>query len=115
MVRPTVVLPQPDSPTMPSVSPFLTMKLTSSTALTWFTTRCNNPARTGKFLTRFFTSTRVSPLWLVFLSTFQYSKKGLMNFKPRELPFPFLIEPEKVLVVRLDFFKDKIHFATNRQ
>ncbi len=31
--RQVVVLPQPDSPTMPSVSPSFTVKLTSSTAL----------------------------------------------------------------------------------
>src|SRR4051812_46072856 len=31
--RPTVVFPQPDSPTSPSVSPLNTSKLTSSTAL----------------------------------------------------------------------------------
>ncbi len=35
MQRPVVVLPQPDSPTSPKVSPFLMAKLTSSTALTW--------------------------------------------------------------------------------
>src|SRR5258706_1515361 len=115
MVRPMVVLPQPDSPTMPSVSPFLTTKLTSSTALTWFTTRCNNPARTGKYLTRFFTSTRVSPLWLVFLFTFQYSKKGLMHFKRSGVPFRALIEPATDLVIRLHFFEVRFHFATNRQ
>ena len=44
MVRPTVVLPQPDSPTRPSVSPSLMVKLTSSTACTQATTRCNKPA-----------------------------------------------------------------------
>ena len=48
MSRPTVVLPQPDSPTSPSVSPARTSKSTPSTARTWPTTRCSAPARTGK-------------------------------------------------------------------
>ncbi len=52
MVRPTVVLPHPDSPTNPNVSPSLMKKLTSSTAFTHALTRCISPARTGKYLTR---------------------------------------------------------------
>ena len=50
--RPTVVLPQPDSPTSPSVSPRWMAKLTPSTALTWPTTRWSTPPWTGKYLTR---------------------------------------------------------------
>jgi hypothetical protein len=34
IVRQVTLLPQPDSPTMPSVLPFSTLKLTPSTALT---------------------------------------------------------------------------------
>ena len=35
MARPSVVLPEPDSPTTPSVSPLRTSTLTPSTALMW--------------------------------------------------------------------------------
>ena len=41
--RPTVVLPQPLSPTSPSVLPAWILKLTPSTALTQPTTRLNSP------------------------------------------------------------------------
>ena len=44
IVRPTVVLPQPDSPTRPSVLPGATSKLTPSTAFTWPTVRENSPS-----------------------------------------------------------------------
>jgi hypothetical protein len=60
-VRPTVVLPQPDSPTRPNVSPRLMKKLTSSTAFTWATVRCKSPPRTGKYLRRRSTSRSTSP------------------------------------------------------
>ena len=51
--RPTVVLPQPDSPTMPNVLPGWMPKLTSATALTSPTLRCSTaPAVTAKFFTR---------------------------------------------------------------
>src|SRR5215210_755515 len=61
-VRPSVVLPQPDSPTRPRVSPRRTKKLTSSTALTQATVRCRRPPFTGKYLTRRSTSSSVSCL-----------------------------------------------------
>src|SRR5438067_1391461 len=62
MTRPVVVLPQPDSPTSPSVSPRLTKKLTSSTALTLATVRWKRmPFVIGKYFLRFFTSSRMSP------------------------------------------------------
>src|SRR5690606_29487360 len=47
--RPNVVLPQPLSPTSPSTSPALSSKLTSSTALTWPTTRRKKPFSMGKY------------------------------------------------------------------
>src|SRR5688572_22997115 len=53
---PVVDLPQPLSPTRPSVSPCAIEKLTSSTAWTWALTREKTPLRTGKCLVRFFTS-----------------------------------------------------------
>src|SRR5690606_22566647 len=60
IVRPTVVLPQPLSPTKPSVSPSRTKKETSSTALTSAILRRKMPPWTGKYLQRFFTSKSAS-------------------------------------------------------
>ncbi len=48
-LRPTVVFPQPDSPTRPNVSPWFRWKVTSSTALTQADTREKSPLRTGKY------------------------------------------------------------------
>src|SRR6187200_1910782 len=59
MVRPTVDLPQPDSPTRPSVSPRWMLSETSSTALmspTWRSSRM--PLLIGNHTRRFSTSTR---------------------------------------------------------
>ena len=47
MARPSVVLPEPDSPTMPSVSPWRTAMLTPSTALMWPTTLRITPRLIG--------------------------------------------------------------------
>src|SRR5712692_5743161 len=47
MVRPSVDLPQPDSPTRPSVSPFLMSRSTPSTACTCAVVRCRTPDATG--------------------------------------------------------------------
>src|SRR5437879_6943993 len=47
MVRPSVDLPQPDSPTRPSVSPALISRSTPSTARTCATVRCRTPEATG--------------------------------------------------------------------
>jgi len=59
--RPMVVLPQPDSPTRPNVSPRPMAKLTPETALTEPTWRRNTPpAMTGNSLTRSVTS-RIGP------------------------------------------------------
>ena len=55
--RPTVVLPQPDSPTSPSVSPRRIVKLTPSTAWTLAIVRWRTPPRIGNCLTRSRTST----------------------------------------------------------
>ncbi len=46
-LRATVDLPQPDSPTSPSVSPMPSEKLTPSTACTVPTARRRMPLRTG--------------------------------------------------------------------
>ena len=53
---PSVVLPQPDSPTRPNVVPAGTEKDTSETALTLATWRRSRPALIGYSLTRFFRS-----------------------------------------------------------
>src|SRR6185436_18122338 len=61
---PSVVLPQPDSPTSPSVSPLLMVRLTWSTAnrrsLCW----PKKPWRIGKLLTRSTVSSRTSGMGL---------------------------------------------------
>ena len=43
IVRPSVVFPQPDSPTTPSVSPRMTVRSTPSTARTWPTVFLKHP------------------------------------------------------------------------
>src|SRR5713101_120593 len=53
--RPVVDFPQPDSPTSPSVSPFMMSKDTSSTACTRATSRENKPPRIGKYFFTFLT------------------------------------------------------------
>ena len=50
--RASVDLPQPDSPTMPSVSPLSTTNDTSSTACTLPIFRLNRPPRMGKCFLR---------------------------------------------------------------
>src|SRR5262245_23101186 len=59
-VRPTVDLPQPDSPTRPRVSPRLIVKLTPSTAKTVPTRRCKSPFRIGKYFLRSRTSSTIA-------------------------------------------------------
>ena len=56
MQRPVVLLPQPDSPTRPSVSPASRSKLTPLTACTLSTSRPSQPPVIGKRLTRSLTS-----------------------------------------------------------
>src|SRR5688500_10337605 len=62
MVRPVVDLPQPDSPTSPSVSPGMTSNDTSSTAWTRATSRESSPPRIGKYFLRFRTLRRGSAM-----------------------------------------------------
>src|SRR5262249_6525741 len=50
--RPSVDLPQPDSPTRPSVSPWRIVRSTPSTALTCATVRCSTPAEIGNHVRR---------------------------------------------------------------
>src|SRR5438128_9433004 len=61
MQRPTVVFPDPDSPTRPSVSPRETANRTPATALTSATTRARTPRFTGKYFFRSRTRSSVSP------------------------------------------------------
>src|SRR5262245_8193476 len=57
IIRPVVVLPQPDSPTSPTVSPRPMSKVIPSTARTARAgPRPKRPPRTGKCFTRFLTS-----------------------------------------------------------
>ena len=56
MASPSVVLPEPDSPTMPSVSPLRTSILMPSTALMWPTTWRSTPRLIGNQTFRSFAS-----------------------------------------------------------
>src|SRR6187431_934965 len=56
IARPTVVLPLPDSPTRPSVSPWSSVKDTPSTARTSPVLRSSTPPNIGNLTFRFFTS-----------------------------------------------------------
>ena len=56
MVLPRVDFPQPDSPTRPSVSPFLTERLTWSTAFTTDGLRFRSPFFAVKYLDKSFVS-----------------------------------------------------------
>src|SRR5690554_2342349 len=68
MDLPTVVFPQPLSPTRPRVSPGLILKDTSSTAFSG--TVLNNPILMGKYCFRFCTSTRYSAAMVFLLPAF---------------------------------------------
>src|SRR2546428_7783694 len=62
-MRPSVVFPQPLSPTNPSVSPRLTSKVTPATAFTSATLRWKMmPEVTGKYIFRSRACTRLSPV-----------------------------------------------------
>src|SRR5690349_7596909 len=60
IARPTVVLPHPDSPTSPSVSPWCSWNEMPFTASTSPTRRSNTPPKTGNLTTRFWMSSRTS-------------------------------------------------------
>src|SRR5579864_2597263 len=62
IARPTVVFPQPDSPTSPSVSPRPSVNDTPSTAPTAPTCRRSTPPKTGKRTWRSWTS-RMESMW----------------------------------------------------
>jgi hypothetical protein len=62
MHRPVVDLPQPDSPTSPSVSPALISNEMPSTAWTRATSREKRPPLIGKCLTRFLIRSRGSAI-----------------------------------------------------
>src|SRR4029453_6496203 len=69
MVRPNVDLPQPDSPTMPKVSPSSPHKLTPSTALTAPLLREKSPSPTGKCFLRSRISNRLIAIRTLILCT----------------------------------------------
>src|SRR5713101_1060868 len=68
MVRPRVDLPQPDSPTRPSVSPFLISMSTPSTARTWAVVRCSTPDEMGNHVFNPWTDTSGSEAVQAFFS-----------------------------------------------
>src|SRR3990170_1600407 len=96
MTRPRVVLPQPLSPTSPSVSPRLISKLTPSTALTSATLRWKMmPEVTGKYIRMSPTRTIVSPagpaLGVFAASTTMLSplrRRGRLRSLGHALPLP---------------------------
>ncbi len=61
MALPTVVLPQPDSPTNAKVCPAAIARFTPSTAFTAPTWRCSRPARIGKWTCTSCTCNRGGP------------------------------------------------------
>ena len=64
MARPSVVLPEPDSPTTPSVSPLRTSTLTPSTALMWPTVLRITPRLIGNQTFRSSVFSTISPVGL---------------------------------------------------
>jgi hypothetical protein len=65
MHLPVVVFPQPLSPTSPSVSPFLILNETLSTAFITAIFYCNIiPEVTGKYISKLFTSIRFSVVFV---------------------------------------------------
>lgn len=60
MLLPVVDFPQPDSPTSPNVSPFLIVKLRSSTAFNCSVFLPNSPFLIGKYFFKFRTSIKFS-------------------------------------------------------
>src|SRR5262245_38726071 len=81
MDRPTVLLPQPDSPTRPSVSPLRRSKLTPSTARTSATFRANTPPVTGNRTNRSCTSSSFSilGLWRIHEVASHPVPRGILN------------------------------------
>ena len=61
-MRPSVDLPQPDSPTRPTVSPRRTSRSTPSTAWSWPVVRLRKPCLTGKYFLRPRTAAGASPI-----------------------------------------------------
>src|ERR1019366_10288120 len=92
MVRPTVDLPQPDSPTRPSVSPCAIEKLTPSTANTVPPARCNRPLRIGKCFLRSRTSSTTGRLPLAACASVIAAPEKIGGAPARRpVPRPFLL------------------------
>src|SRR5690606_34596839 len=79
-IRPVVVLPQPDSPTRPSVRPAGSEKSTPSTAWTLPERSRSGPDRTGKCLVR-----PVTPRTSSGSGRAAFSRSGIGRLLPREL------------------------------
>src|ERR1017187_1685602 len=92
IVRPTVDLPQPDSPTRPRVSPCAIEKLMPSTANTVPPARCNKPFRTGKCFLRSRTSSTAGRLPLAACASAIAVTEQLGGTPARRpVPRPFLL------------------------
>src|SRR5215510_3515461 len=92
MHRPVVDLPQPDSPTSPSVSPALISKEMPSTACTRATSREKRPPLIGKCLTRFRTLRSGSAI----------------------VSLSLLVQPARHLVARFDFLERRLLLRVHR-
>src|ERR687891_1798282 len=97
IVRPKVDLPQPDSPTMPSVSPASTVRLTPSTALSTLLLREKSPSPTGKCFLRFRTSNRLIVLLRILQSDVGIQISCLLPLSGPESAFRvFIPSPWKI-------------------
>src|SRR5256885_356161 len=81
--RPSVDLPQPDSPTRPTVSPALISRSTPSTAWTWPTVRCRIPDATGNHILRSLTETSGSAVVHARLSCLTEAASGIFELRAR--------------------------------
>ena len=83
--RPVVLLPQPDSPTRPSVSPRRMVNEMSSTARTTPIVFCRNPARIGKWTSRPSASTSVGRASVAGISS---SRRAVVMQSIRQVRLP---------------------------
>src|SRR5207302_4592511 len=81
--RPRVDLPQPDSPTRPTVSPVLISRSTPSTAWTWAMVRCRIPDETGNQTFRSETETSGSAVVQARVSVLTGAPSGTFELCPR--------------------------------
>src|SRR6056297_2437680 len=93
MLLPAVDLPQPDSPTKPSVSFAFSSKLISSTAFKYSTFCLKKPERWGKYFFRFSTFKIVSFSLITFSPPHQHVtsiwRYAYLPHRPQAVLFPY--------------------------